>query len=241
MAIGCDGTNVNTGKNGDFIRLLEKQLSKPLQWIICLLHINELPLQHLFFHLDGLTSGLKSFYDPLGKAVKNCEAFPLVKFQKIEGDLLPKMTNDRSTDQKYLYRIITLVITGTFADDLGHKPQGKFLHFLIFASSCRNRKPDICLDYFSYVYYKISWFSIKNNPSCKDGTRHLFKIISSSSYLSENLKSIVDTVIQRYGYFAHADNLLLAMITDERKHIRDLAARHILKARSRNHTKSKDF
>ncbi|KAK9885939.1 hypothetical protein WA026_013816 [Henosepilachna vigintioctopunctata] len=31
MAIGCDGTNVNTGKYEGIIRLLEKQLNKPLQ------------------------------------------------------------------------------------------------------------------------------------------------------------------------------------------------------------------
>jgi len=44
LAVGCDGTNVNVGTNGGIIRLLEKRLNKPLQWIICLLHMNELPL-----------------------------------------------------------------------------------------------------------------------------------------------------------------------------------------------------
>lgn len=53
LAIGCDGTNVNVGKYGGIIRLLEKQIKKPLQWIVCLLHMNELPLRHLFAYIDG--------------------------------------------------------------------------------------------------------------------------------------------------------------------------------------------
>lgn len=57
VAVGCDGTNVNVGKEGGVIRLLERRLDKPLQWIICLLHMNELPFRHLFQHIDGSTSG----------------------------------------------------------------------------------------------------------------------------------------------------------------------------------------
>lgn len=47
VVIGCDGTNVNTGWKGGAIRLIEVSISKPLQWSICLLHTNELPLRHL--------------------------------------------------------------------------------------------------------------------------------------------------------------------------------------------------
>ncbi|CAG9791464.1 unnamed protein product [Diatraea saccharalis] len=72
MAIGCDGTNVNTGKYVGVIRLLEKRLQKPLQWIICLLHLNELPLRHMFLHLDGCTSGLN--IGPQGKSLETCES-----------------------------------------------------------------------------------------------------------------------------------------------------------------------
>ena len=47
-ASGCDFTSVNAGSSGGVIRMIEKSLGKSLQWIICLLHINELPLRHLF-------------------------------------------------------------------------------------------------------------------------------------------------------------------------------------------------
>ena len=45
VAVGCDGTNINTGRNGGVIRLLEDYCKKPLQWLVCELHANELPLR----------------------------------------------------------------------------------------------------------------------------------------------------------------------------------------------------
>jgi len=48
LVIGSDGTVINTGTKGSVIRLIEEQLNKPLQWVICQLHVNELPLRHLF-------------------------------------------------------------------------------------------------------------------------------------------------------------------------------------------------
>ncbi|GBM38262.1 hypothetical protein AVEN_47352-1 [Araneus ventricosus] len=45
--IGCDGTDVNTGVNRRVIRRLEMKFGRPLQWAVCLLYANELPLRHL--------------------------------------------------------------------------------------------------------------------------------------------------------------------------------------------------
>lgn len=49
--------------------------------------------------------------------------------------------------------------------------------------------------------------------------------------MPEDFKSIVHEVIQRNSYFAHSENILLAMVLDERSHIRELGLRRILKAR----------
>ena len=38
--IGCDGTAVNTGSNSGVISCMENYLERPLQHIICLLHLN---------------------------------------------------------------------------------------------------------------------------------------------------------------------------------------------------------
>ena len=48
--IGTDGTACMTGKFNGFIRSLEELVNKPLQWVICLLHANKLPLRHIFYH-----------------------------------------------------------------------------------------------------------------------------------------------------------------------------------------------
>ena len=64
VAIGCDGTNVNVGQNNGVIRLMELEVRKPLQWLVCQLHGNELPLRHLFLHLDGSTTGPRAFSGP---------------------------------------------------------------------------------------------------------------------------------------------------------------------------------
>jgi len=84
VAVGCDGTAVNTGIKGGAIRLLEKEYNKPLQWLICLLHANELPLRHLLIHLDGSTTGPKAFSGPIGKALVNCPTLPVVAFEKLD-------------------------------------------------------------------------------------------------------------------------------------------------------------
>ena len=76
--VGADGTAHNTGHIGGAITLLENRLGKSLQWQICLLHFNELPLRHLILHLDGTTSGPNSFTGPIGKQLKTCEEKPIV-------------------------------------------------------------------------------------------------------------------------------------------------------------------
>ena len=42
--VGTDGTASMTGKHNGCIRNLEELLHRPLQWVVCLLHTNELPL-----------------------------------------------------------------------------------------------------------------------------------------------------------------------------------------------------
>jgi hypothetical protein len=83
--------------------------------------------------------------------------------------------------------------------------------------------------------YAPMWFGIKAQPSCKYGARHVHQILVKSRYLSPKLKKIVEPVIHRNAYFAHPENLLLAMMTDHRPHIRELGLRRVMKARAEAH------
>ncbi len=65
--MGCDGTAINRGWKKGVIHQIELHVGRPVQWAICLLHFNELPFRYLFHHLDGVTTGPKSFSGPIGK------------------------------------------------------------------------------------------------------------------------------------------------------------------------------
>lgn len=73
-AIGSDGevTNTGAGLQGGVIIRIERALNRPVNWFICMLHLNELPFRHLFLKLDGTTAGPKSFSGVLGKKIKHC-------------------------------------------------------------------------------------------------------------------------------------------------------------------------
>lgn len=63
---------------------MEESLHKPLQWLICLLHCNELPLRALIQHLDGKTAGPGQFKGPIGNLLDDCEKQPIVKFVPVK-------------------------------------------------------------------------------------------------------------------------------------------------------------
>jgi hypothetical protein len=128
VAVGCDGTNVNVGKKGGVVRLLEAKFCKPLQWLICQLHGNELPLRHLLEHLHGVTSGPRAFSGPIGKALASCEGLPVVPFSKINCDLPAITATDLSTDQQFLLDICQAVMTGECSGDLSRRNPGVMSH-----------------------------------------------------------------------------------------------------------------
>ena len=83
--------------------------------------------------------------------------------------------------------------------------------------------------------YVPAWFWSKSQSSCVFGPINFFKMIQFSRYLSPNHRKIVDDVLQRNAFWAHSENVLLAMLYDENKHIRELAYRKILASRQQNH------
>lgn len=112
-AIGCDGTATNTGGNNGVLALIEKYLNRPLQWLICLFHCNELPLRHLFCELEGKTKGPNEFGGVLGKQLENCNELEIVKFFPIQQNLPNlKIKENLSTDQKYLLEMCTSISSG---------------------------------------------------------------------------------------------------------------------------------
>ena len=52
-----------------------------------------------------------------------------------------------------------------------------------------------------------------------------------SRYLPAVLRKVVNKVIQPNAFFGHQENILLAMISEEQPHIRELGVRRIQRAR----------
>lgn len=98
------------------ISLLELHLEHPVQWLIYMVHFNELALRHLFMHLDVTTFGPTAFTGVLGTSIARCHVQPVLNF-KARPNVLPSGFNDTNTlyiskDQKYISDICKAVQKG---------------------------------------------------------------------------------------------------------------------------------
>jgi hypothetical protein len=149
---------------------------------------------------------------------------------------------DLITDQQYLWQMCQAVSEGHCPCDLALQKPGPLNHSRWLTSANRIHRLYVGLDApsnniktlvtFIIRVYAPTWFAIKTQPSCKDGAKHLHGMMVRTRYLSSSLKKVVDPVIRRNGFCGHPENVLLAMITDERPHLRELGLRRIMKARS---------
>ena len=158
---------------------------------------------------------------------------------------MPRLSDEAkdelSCDQKYLYEIIRAVETGHVFERLANLYPGKMAHSRWLTTANRImrlyvsvKNPSDTLKniaHFVSTVYAPGWFIIKMNPQAVNGTKNLQKILKLCCNLSEDIFGIVKPVVQRNAYFAHPENILIAMINDERSYIRELGWRRILKAK----------
>ena len=242
QAIGCDGTAVNTGRKNGIISLLEQSLQRPLQWLICQLHANELPLRHLIIKLDGPTTGPKGFTGSICKRLSKCEELPLTSFQPVESENIDCDVEKLSTDQKYLLEVYRAVSSGECSESLQHRYPGNISHSrwlttanrilrLYMSTENPSENFQLIVKFIMSVYIPI-WFKIKTKPSVIHGPCHFFDGLSRVRKLGERVKNIVYPVLQRNAFYAHAEALIVAMVYDEEKATRILGYRRLLKARN---------
>lgn len=81
--------------------------------------------------------------------------------------------------------------------------------------------------------YAPTWFNIKTDPHITSGAKHLWGAINASRQFSENVKKTIDKVFATNAYFAHLENIILTILVNSRKHIRQLAIKRIQIARKR--------
>ena len=118
MAIGCDSINVNTGSAGGAMHYLEVKLQRKINWLVCALHTNELPLRHLISALAGKTIRGKKWTGPIGKLINSATdlainpTFPTITVGDPPTPLTPDVTEELSAHQYCAYNIVEAIRSG---------------------------------------------------------------------------------------------------------------------------------
>lgn len=244
-ALGCDGTNANTGHVGGLIRLFEVYHNKAVQWIVCMLHGIELQVRALIENLDGPFKSKENLSGPIGQMLNDCASLKVVKFEPID---FPCDVLDAdvvlSTDHKYLYEMCTAISKGSVHPSLASRTCGPVNKARWATTACRflrvyvgTEKPSanfrIIVQFIMRVYAP-SMFKMKYQSSVVFAALHLAEIIKSSRFLPPRARSLVDASISRNAYSAHAESVTLAMLNDDREEIRRQGWLNILNARKAN-------
>ena len=242
--IRTDGTATMTGKKSGCIASLETKLGHPLQWIACLLHLNELPLRHIFQQFDGSTKGLDSFSGMIGKQLNGgVSSWTIDNFQPIPNDRFPILPDEAienlSSDQYYGLLMYQGVMKGIVDTDLKYLEVGGLCHSRWLTLGCRilryyvskskpSRNLQILAEYLVRIYFPW-WFRIKLHNRITEDSKHFFYMLRLISNFSNAVVNDVGVkVLQNNAFFAHHENILLAMLRDNDLNIRAMAVDKIL-------------
>ena len=241
--IGSDTTNTMSGTEGGSQHYIEEKLGRNLQRVFCNLHTNELPFRNLFQSIDGKTSGKESFKGPIGKACKDVKKLKVkATFTAVTaGDSVPilsdEVMHDLSWDQKCLYKLLNAVRSGKSNVDIENMQLAGLNHSRWLTLSIRLLYLYMCwhsltpeetenlntLIHFVMTNYGPMWFTIKMKPLITDAPKHVFHQTKLLKLLPAHVVNIVKPYVSRNAYYAHPENLLLAMLDDEDENVRKKA------------------
>lgn len=169
------------------------------------------------------------------QVVADFEAIPLENMPPIMDD---RHEHELSTDVKYLYKMANGISNGFISADLANIKPGPVVHSRWLTKASRLLRLYVTTNTPSFnlktlaIYiiraYVPMYFNIKYYSSVVYGSALLSKFIRWTRYLQSNLRDIIDGVIQSNSYFAHPENIILSMLFDDRKAIRDRAMNKIL-------------
>ena len=210
-------------------------------------HLNELPLRHTFSTLDGSTKSPDKFFGPIGSMLNDIVSqWQVVKFKSIpylSFSILPsEIIDDLSTDQYYGYRMCWAIITGEVDEDVSHLEIGPLNYFRWFTLACRlprfyvsqanpTKNLSFIVEFVLKVYFP-SWFDIKKNNKLTHGSINLYNIIIRiNNFPDLRIRQICYNVLNNNSFFAHGENILVAMLGDIDETVRRKAMKILLKRR----------
>lgn len=255
--VGTDGEMTNTGSWNGIVRRLEEHLDRPLQRVVCLIHMNELPLKRVMQQLVGKSSGTRSYHGKLGGLIEkdNLETLELVHFTPVKEaeSYFPIFREDYRTktlklrtDQDYLYQMCHAVIAGPekCSEKLLRTPPGEIGHARWLTTANRilrlyisTEKPEEIPYLRQIVHYIVCcyapiFFAIRNEPNIASGAKHYFKMIELSRNLAPEVKVHVEKVVMENSAFAHWEHVLLSMLCDTDEQVKNRAIELIISSRN---------
>ena len=152
------------------------------------------------------------------------------------------MMDDLISDQYYAYRICSAVMLGSVDANLEFLEVGGLNHSRWLILGCRilrfyvaQEKPTSNLSTLAKFLIKIyfsGWFQIKFNSKITDGPKNYLNILAQvMGFPNKIIQDIAVAVLQRNAYFAHHENILLAMLADDDHNVRLFAVNKIFSIR----------
>jgi hypothetical protein len=105
------------------------------------------------------------------------------------------------------------------------------MHFKNYLFACR-------LAFIVMYVYAPSWFHIKCHPKLQDAARNFHNLIKLSSILRLNEKCIVHRILSINSFSCHPESILLSMVCDSNRSIRNSALKRILAIRKQSKNSS---
>ena len=251
-AVLTDGCNKMTGWKLGACSMIEEELITPLQRIVCFLHHLELPFGKVFEFYDGPTTGPESFSGPVGKTIMtDIWKLPIVTFAAVENPTLlldikslPKeVFSTFNKDHQYIMRMVEAILTGEISEQWAQMKSGN-----VVQSRWTNTQSRCCRAYLSTVeptfqlqrivhfiihVYAPLFLKAKHFNKAEDGPGLLVKEMQAVKLHCPPAElSVVQTCIQRNGFFGHPENVLLALLSSQDPGDRLFAVQQIQRIRS---------
>lgn len=199
-----------------------------------MLHLNELPLRHLFKSLDGSTQSPTTFSGPIGKLLDSCHLLATVEFDRIVcanfPSIDPSIEKDLSTDQLYLYRICLFIQGLLQYEKVTRQKPGKVAHSRWLTTANRIVRLYVSTPASSPFYealkslatyivrvYAPIWFNVKKRSEIKFAGGLFFELVKRSRYLPKDQRDIIDKVLRTNFFAGHSESVLLSMMADPLK------------------------
>ena len=249
LALGFDSTNYNTGHEGGVMSWIEYILGRRLVWIVCLLHLNELPLRHLIKSYVGESKSATVLPGPIGKLIAQAHELQLDEnFTPIGGEpsfSVPEtVLSELSTDQAYLYRVCYMVKTGRHdnyvLNGIGEHNRARWLctasrlckaliskHGLNAEDSAKLR---VLVTFVVDVYVPM-WFQIRLKPHWTFGPIHFLNLLKMLRQQPADVLNIIKHCVIGGAYWAHPESVLQTMLVHGDNAERTEAVEVIIKLR----------